>query len=191
MKIVEGNLTWLSSDNINETINTILLTKHNKSEPLVTIATELQTLSETLNESEEINSEKPTELLPSIFYSDSLANLTSGLKPTTEAIQDANTDYRFRWIDYRNRPAYPPRVPPLPGIPSGFRNPTTTRPPPKQLPSAPAHNPGFGGSSSNPVGFAGSIASSLGNGVSRRPLSNLTRVERKFQHTSVELNRIN
>lgn len=98
-------------------------------------------------------------------------------------------EHRFRWIDNRNRPAPPPRQPPLHGIPSGFRNPvsSSTYPSPVMVPQAPLiHTPSFGGSSINPVGFAGSVPSSVSssfypnsNGMARKPNINLTRVERK------------
>lgn len=94
-----------------------------------------------------------------------------------------------RWVDFRNRPAPPPRQPPIHGIPSGFRNPlsTSTYPSPPIIPQAPLiHTPSFGGSSTNPVGFAGSVPSSIsssflnGNGMARKPYINLTRVERMY-----------
>ncbi|XP_015795357.1 uncharacterized protein LOC107371721 isoform X2 [Tetranychus urticae] len=125
---------------------------------------------------------------------------------SADSLQGAASEHRLRWIDYRNRPAYPPRVPPVPGIPSGFRNPVTPTylsASGSSIPQSPLyHNPPFGGSSTNPVGFAGSIPSSPsssasstasasssgsflstnGNGMSRKPSYNLTRVE----HISAE-----
>jgi hypothetical protein len=47
---------------------------------------------------------------------------------SSDSIQSASSENRLRWIDYRNRPAYPPRMPPVHGIPSGFRNPTASAP---------------------------------------------------------------
>lgn len=94
-----------------------------------------------------------------------------------------------RWVDYRSRPspAFPPRVPSVHGIPSGFRNPAVT--PPYGMhasASAPQHPHAFGPSSSNPVGFAGSVPAapasfpaSNANQDRRRPSANLTRVERE------------
>lgn len=122
------------------------------------------------------------------------ATSSSSTSTTTDSIQAAASEHRLRWIDYRNRPAYPPRVPPVPGIPSGFRNPVTPTylsPSGASIPQSPLyHSPPFGGSSTNPVGFTGSapasgassgpsFLSSSSNGLSRKPNLNLTRVERK------------
>ncbi|XP_074595545.1 uncharacterized protein LOC141850739 isoform X2 [Brevipalpus obovatus] len=138
---------------------------------------------------------QPTPISVPTFSSTSPS---STINETTSSLQTASTEHRLRWIDYRNRPAYPPRVPPLSGIPSGFRNPITpsnSAPPPASIPQAPlVHTPPFGGSSSNPVGFAGSLPASPsassssfsfypnGNGMARKPGINLTRVE----HISAE-----
>ena len=127
-----------------------------------------------------------------------------------------------RWIDYRTRPppAFPPRVPGVHGIPSGFRNPpsssssnslssllsassslssmgaTTSLSPATVTTVSPFSSNGhinpqvvhaFGPSSSNPVGFAGSVPpvpgpsfpASNANQDRRRPMPNITRVERE------------
>lgn len=100
-----------------------------------------------------------------------------------------------RWVDYRSRPspALPPRIPGIPGIPSGFRNPAppvtpsytsgSRKPEVVQNPQL-VHS--FGPSSTNPVGFAGSFPpeaasfpASNANQDKRRPIMNITRVERK------------
>lgn len=98
--------------------------------------------------------------------------------------------HRPRWVDYRSRPspALPPRVPGVHGIPSGFRNPVPAVTP--AYGAQTVHNPqlvhSFGGSSTNPVGFAGSVPpapssfpASNANQDRRRPTMNITRVERK------------
>lgn len=118
---------------------------------------------------------------------------------TSDPLSAAGSDHKLRWIDYRNRPApaFPPRIPGLSGIPSGFRNPPSTTALPAvqsaipSFPPNPHSNPqlvhGFGPSSTNPVGFAGSVpaapASFPASNVNqdrKRPMPNITRVERKF-----------
>lgn len=104
-----------------------------------------------------------------------------------------NGETRLRWVDFRrHQQAYPPRMPHLPGIPSGFRNPvvanpTTTASPTSPQPTSPMYNPGnhhsfFGGSSSNPVGFAGSVIMDDNPFKTPNPNRryNITRVERKY-----------
>ena len=101
-------------------------------------------------------------------------------------LHHSSSESKLRWVDYRSRPALPPRVPTVPGIPSGFRNPITTMSPAILGHANPnlAHN--FGPSSSNPVGFAGAIPPAIPsfpasnvNQDRRRPMINMTRVERK------------
>lgn len=138
-------------------------------------------------------------------YATLLKNSSSSSTTTTDPVSAAGSDHKLRWIDYRSRPspAFPPRVPGMVGIPSGFRNPpssTPIPPPPSAIPSYPSpsvvSNPhvnpqlvhGFGPSSTNPVGFAGSVppapASFPASNVNqdrKRPMPNITRVERESQ----------
>ncbi|XP_074595564.1 uncharacterized protein LOC141850739 isoform X4 [Brevipalpus obovatus] len=121
-----------------------------------------------------------TETLPSLLYAASLAGLGGSSSYSIPSPPSSMVD------KFGN------------GIPSGFRNPITpsnSAPPPASIPQAPlVHTPPFGGSSSNPVGFAGSLPASPsassssfsfypnGNGMARKPGINLTRVE----HISAE-----
>lgn len=141
-----------------------------------------------------------------------------------------SSDGKPRWIDYRTRPppAFPPRVPGIHGIPSGFRNPLSSLSSSPMSSSSPGSAPGsspqlpsagpqvsasltpavvttaspfsqnghsnpqlvhaFGPSSSNPVGFAGAVPpvpgpsfpASNANQDRRRPMPNITRVEREL-----------
>ncbi len=122
-------------------------------------------------------------------------------------VNSANGDTRLRWVDFRrHQQAYPPRMPVVPGIPSGFRNPianpstasafttSTTSASPSSTTNAPQptgsmYNPGahhafFGGSSSNPVGFGGSVIMEDDPPPFKAPNPNrrynITRVERTF-----------
>lgn len=127
------------------------------------------------------------------------ASSVDNLTPSpSQQITTIGSDGKLRWIDYRGSrppPAFPPRVPGVHGIPSGFRNPPQTSAPPSTTPSYGAgslsspqmvHN--FGPSSSNPVGFAGSVpavpssfpASNVNQDTRRRPMPNITRVEREY-----------
>lgn len=109
-------------------------------------------------------------------------NMSSWTAPSTSS----NGETRLRWVDFRrHQQAFPPRMPQVPGIPSGFRNPmaATITPP---LPTSPMYNPGahhsfFGGSSSNPVGFGGSVNMEEETFKTPNPTRrfNITRVERK------------
>ncbi|RWS13895.1 Zona pellucida-like domain containing protein 12 [Dinothrombium tinctorium] len=123
--------------------------------------------------------------MPSLFYAANISTKTPPVKvplssPIADSIQAAGSENRLRWIDYRNRPAYPPRVPASHGIPSGFRNPGNHHQHVNLLPHV-HHPPGFGGSSVNPVGFGGSVPNSespyFGGIPSRRPFVNFTKIE--------------
>ena len=138
------------------------------------------------------------QLIPMSSSSDQMMTVSpprSSLPPHTNTTDsDLHTssgpDHRPRWVDYRSRPspAFPPRVPGIHGIPSGFRNPVPAVTP--AYGAQTVHNPqlvhSFGGSSTNPVGFAGSVPpapasfpASNANQDRRRPTMNITRVERK------------
>ena len=104
-----------------------------------------------------------------------------------------NEENRFRWVDFR-RQQYPPRVPNVPGIPSGFRNPlvegtgVVNAPVASNEPVGSMYNPGthhnfYSGSSSNPLSFGGSVIMDdvepfKAPNPNRR--YNITRVERKW-----------
>jgi hypothetical protein len=143
----------------------------------------------------------PLRHLPPQHYAATLIKNSSATTP--DSLTTAGSDHKLRWIDYRTRPspAFPPRVPSMAGIPSGFRNPPSSTPlPPVPVASIPAFpspisnphvNPqlvhGFGPSSTNPVGFAGSVpqqpASFPASNVNqdrKRPMPNITRVEREY-----------
>lgn len=119
----------------------------------------------------------------------------------------ANIENRLRWIDYRRQhSAYPPRVPNVPGIPSGFRNPLANvasntanantaslseiennQPPEVNMYNPGTHHSFFSGASSNPMGFGGAVNM---DDVDVSPFKvpttntvrryNITRVERKL-----------
>ena len=111
---------------------------------------------------------------------ESLLNSTTTTPPLVDNLMASGSENRFRWMDFRRPQAYPPRMPALPGIPSGFRNPAANT---NQVFNPGMPFTGFGGSSTQPVGFGGSVVMSNHFGPQagsvRRPALNITRVERK------------
>ena len=100
----------------------------------------------------------------------------AGAAASPDSIQSASSENRLRWIDYRNRPAYPPRMPPVHGIPSGFRNPTASQPTLPNVAAAATANSGLLGPviSASPANAAGpsSIHNSIAPASSSSSISN-------------------
>lgn len=111
------------------------------------------------------------------------ASATTTVSPSLpDTLVASGSENRLRWVDFRRPQSYPPRMPSLQGIPSGFRNPLVNNP--VFNPGMPQHFTGFGGSSTQPVGFGGSVVMSNHYGPPqassvRRPSINITRVDRK------------
>ncbi|UXI18391.1 serine proteinase stubble-like [Sarcoptes scabiei] len=75
----------------------------------------------TLSELEKINQS----------FSNGFKSNTIGSNQTDPNISydnNTNPENRLRWVDFGRHQGYPPRLPSIPGIPSGFRNPLATPP---------------------------------------------------------------
>ena len=89
---------------------------------------------------------------------ESAINSTTTTSPLVDNMMASGSETRFRWMDFRRPQSYsPPRMPALPGIPSGFRNPAANN---NQVFNPGMPFTGFGGSSTQPVGFGGSVVMS-------------------------------
>jgi hypothetical protein len=157
---------------------------HNDSELYLSMSTQ----SESLIQSE---TTVPTNIIEDTVSNTSLsANATENNTNSTTTVSPnlsdplivAGSENRLRWVDFRRTQSYPPRMPAVQGIPSGFRNPLVSNP--VFNPGMPQHFTGFGGSSTQPVGFGGSVVMSNHYGPPpaisvRRPTMNITRVERE------------
>lgn len=49
--------------------------------------------------------------------------LSNAINETLIQLPTNNTENRFRWVDFGRHQPFPPYMPDIPGIPSGFRNP--------------------------------------------------------------------
>lgn len=150
-----------------------------------------------LEEMSERISHNSTSVMPAVYYYASIENAkqsngttaaTTIVSPTSssalsEPMLSSGSENRLRWVDFRRPSVYPPRMPQVQGIPSGFRNPLSPNPSTANI-GVPHHPTGFGGSSTQPVGFGGSVVMSNHyppqSGSARRPHYNITRVEREL-----------
>ena len=156
------------------------LNKHNDSDQVIPLAS---IIPEIMSETTVSPSTIEESLLNSSYFTteiNSNSSATTTISALSDSLLPSGSETRLRWVDFR-RPAYPPRMPAVHGIPSGFRNPLTT----VFNPGMPQHMTGFGGSSTQPVGFGGSVVMSNHYGTPqsatiRRPHINITRVERKY-----------
>lgn len=180
--------TWL------DTIAPTVITTWPQTEPVrvnsTTLAHSLPTSPSTFFD---LNSTIPSELMTLMVNSE---NPTPPASPTAQSMSQS-TESRLRLYDFRRHQGYPPRMPLIPGIPSGFRNPIFAPTPSTIAVVTEGHmyNPGGQNSifvSSNPgasniqtqVGLVGGIImdeepsiSGSSNTATRR--YNITRVERK------------
>ena len=157
---------------------------NDSNEKLLPITTQSDTLIETTVMSNSVDDTTGNSSISGIFLAtESPNNSTTTTSPLVDNMMASGSENRFRWMDFR-RPqlaqSYPPRMPALPGIPSGFRNPAANN---NQVFNPGMPFTGFGGSSTQPVGFGGSVVMSNHFGPQagsvRRPALNITIVERK------------